>query len=58
MDIKLYDTVKLKTGEVACIVYIYEPGVAYEADIEKPEGMITDTIYHEQIETVMKQKKD
>ena len=45
MDIKLYDTVKLTTGEVACIVYIYEPGVEYEADIEKPEGMITCLLY-------------
>lgn len=42
---KMYDKVLLKTGESAFIVEIYEPGIAYEADINKADGdTITDTI--------------
>ena len=40
MDIKLYDKVRLKTGETASIVEIYEIGVAYEADIDRMDGSI------------------
>ena len=50
MDIKLYDKVRLKTGETASIVEIYAPGVAYEADIDRLDGSIdTDTIKQEDI---------
>lgn len=38
MRIELYDRVMLKTGETAFIVHIYEQGVAYEADVELPDG--------------------
>ena len=54
MKIKLYDTVRLKSGETACIVHIYEEGVAYEADIDTHDGkIITDTIFQNQIEKVI-----
>ena len=50
MEIKLYDRVRLKSGETASIVDIYEAGVAYEADIDRSDGRIeTDTIQHEDI---------
>ncbi|MBQ5850487.1 MAG: hypothetical protein IIW54_06705 [Lachnospiraceae bacterium] len=52
MKIEMYDKVKLKTGEIAFIVEIYEQGIAYEADIEKKEGIETDTIKHSDIEYV------
>lgn len=35
MNIKEYDKVLLKTGEIAYIVEIWEQGIAYEADIDK-----------------------
>ena len=55
MEIQLYDKVKLKTGETAYIVEVYERGVAYEADIDKADGSIeTDTIKHSDIELVIK----
>ena len=54
MDIKLYDKVRLKTGETASIVEIYEGGVAYEADIDRPDGSIdTDTIRQEDIAAIV-----
>ena len=44
MEIKLYDRVRLKSGETASIVEIYE------ADIDRSDGRIeTDTIQHEDI---------
>lgn len=46
MKIEMYDKVKLKTGEIAHIVEIYEQGAAYEADIEKSGDIETDTIKH------------
>ena len=50
MDLKIYDKVRLKTGETATIVEIYEIGVAYEADIDRSDGSIdTDTIRQEDI---------
>ena len=53
MKISMYDRVLLKSGESASIVEIYEPGVAYEADIDRVDGDIeTDTIRHEDIEKV------
>jgi len=54
MFIKEFDKIKLKTGETAYIVEIYKQGVAYEADIDYPDGTKTDTIKHEQIEKIMK----
>jgi len=47
---KLYDKVLLKSGETAYIVEVYEPGIAYEADIDKNDGDTeTDTIYQQDI---------
>ena len=52
--IKLYDTVRLKSGEVACIVEILGDGkICYVADIEKEEGTETDFIYSEDIAEVL-----
>lgn len=52
MKIDIYDKVKLKTGEIAHIVEIYEQGAAYEADIEKDGDTETDTIKHSDIDYV------
>ena len=58
MIIKMYDKVKLKNGQQATIVEIYEQGKAYEADIliddkgEYPEYE-TETIKHEDIEKII-----
>ena len=42
---KLYQKVKLKSGEYAHIVEIYKDGEAYEADIYSKDGLTrTDTI--------------
>ena len=48
---ELFQKVKLKTGEYAHIVEIYEDGIAYEADIySNPNGVTrTDTIQHQDI---------
>lgn len=55
MEINLLDKVKLKSGETAYIVEVYEKGVAYEADIDKFDGRIeTETIRHEDIEVILK----
>lgn len=51
--IKLYDKVKLKSGEVATIVEILDKSEAFVADIEKKDGTDTDFIYSEQIEKVI-----
>ena len=54
MNIKLYDKVRLKAGETASIVEIYESGVAYEADIDRPDGSIdTDTIQQEDVVAIV-----
>lgn len=51
MKIKMFDKVRLKSGETAYIVEIYRQGVAYEADIIKADGStITDTITQSEIE--------
>ena len=44
MEICLYDKVLLKDGRKASIVEIYEPGEAYEADIEVDGDYETETI--------------
>ena len=55
MSIELYDKVKLKNGNEAFIVEIYEQDVAYEADITVgDEEYITDTIRQEEIAEVLK----
>ena len=54
MKISLYDKVKLKNGSNATIVDIYEQGVAYEADIEKKDEYITDTISYNDILEIIK----
>lgn len=52
--ISLFDKVKLKTGETAYIVEVYEQGVAYEADIDREDGSVdTETIKQEDIECIM-----
>ena len=38
MEVSLYDKVLLTTGKTAYIVEIYEPGNAYEADIDRKDG--------------------
>ena len=58
MEIKLYDTVRLKDGREATIVEIYEQKKAYEVDIlidntgEYPEYE-TVTIKYEDIEKIL-----
>ena len=50
----LYQKIKLKNGEFAHIVEIYENGVAYEADIYSKDGKTrTDTIKHSDIHSVI-----
>ena len=47
MDVKIYDKVLLKSGQTAHIVEIWNPGVAYEADIDCGRGeYMTNTINH------------
>lgn len=51
MELKMFDKVRLKTGETAYVVEIYESGKAYEMDIDKLDGKtVTDTVWPEQIE--------
>ncbi len=54
MKIELYNRVKLKDGRKAVIVEIYEPGKAYEADIEQDGDYVTDTVKQEDILAVLK----
>lgn len=53
MTIRLYDKVKLKNGLCASIVEIYEPGVAYEADIDYEDEIRTETISADDIDCVI-----
>jgi hypothetical protein len=49
-----YQKIKLKSGEYAHIVEVYEDGVAYEADIYSLEGKTrTDTIKHSDIASLV-----
>ena len=51
--LKQYDKIKLKSGERAVIVEIWEPGVSYEADIEvESDDYKTETIKHTDIESI------
>ena len=55
MDVKLYDVVRLITGETACVVHIYEAGRLYEAVTEMDSGeAATGTVTQEQIAEVVK----
>ena len=58
MRIREFDRVLLQTGETASIAEIYEPGVAYEADIDTLDGHIrTDLIRQSDIARVLTAKK-
>ena len=51
---KLYQKIKLNSGEYAHIVEIYKEGVAYEADIYSNDGKTrTDTIEHSDIACII-----
>ena len=53
---EMYQKIKLKSGEYAHIVEIYENGVAYEADIYDKNGKIkTDTIKHSDIAFIIEE---
>ena len=53
MTIKQYDSVRLKSGQRAVIVEIWEQGVSYEADIEvSSDEFETETIKHADIASV------
>ena len=53
---KIYQKIKLRSGEYAHIVEIYEDGVAYEADIYGKDGKIrTDTIRHKDIVAIIEE---
>ena len=53
LEIKLYDRVRLKSGEAASIVEILEPYVAYLADIDYEEDTETEMIRYEDIEKIL-----
>ena len=58
VTIEQYDKVKLKTGEIARIVEIYQQGVIYEAEIFRPNGEFSVTleaVKQEDIVSVYKQ---
>jgi len=58
VKISEYDKVKLKSGEIARIVEIYECGVAYEAEIFHPNGEFSitlDTVMQKDILSVFKE---
>ncbi len=51
---QLYDRVCLDTGLFASIVEIYESGVAYEVDIDMPDGSIsTETVTYDRIRALL-----
>ena len=52
------DKIRLKSGEIARVVEVYEPGAAYEAEIFRPGGefgIVIDTVRHEEIFSVFKE---
>ena len=52
--IKPYDTVRLKSGETACIVEMLgDNKICYVADVAREEGTETDFIYSEDIAEVL-----
>ena len=54
IEIKLYDKIKLKTGEIAVIVEILknESMTGYIADIEEADDYRTETVFLEDIKSV------
>ena len=53
---KLYQKIKLKSGEYAHIIEIYEDGTAYEADIYDKNGKTrTDTIKQSDIAFIIEE---
>lgn len=52
-SIKLYDKVRLKSGEEAAIVEILGNGKSFVADIESADGTDTEFVKPEQIESVI-----
>lgn len=54
MTLNLYDKVILKNGNIGYIVEIYNNGEAFEADIDTPNGTITDTVYPDDIDHLVK----
>ena len=58
ITIEEFDKVKLKTGEIARIVEVYESGVAYEAEVYRPDGVFSitvDVVKHGDISSVFKE---
>ncbi len=53
IDIKKYDKVLLKSGQIAFITEIFEKGKAYLADVDYPEGTETEDIKQGQIEKII-----
>ena len=53
IQIKQYDRVLLKDGTQASIVEIFGDGNAFLADIDKPEGTVTDWLNPHDIEKVL-----
>lgn len=52
---ELFDKVRLKSGQLADIVEVYEKGVAYEADIELGDNEYdTDTIFEADIVEIVR----
>jgi len=50
----MYQKIKLKNGEYAHIVEIYEDGIAYEADIYSSDGKTrTDTVKQSEIAAII-----
>lgn len=57
--IRLYDKVRLVTGQVAYVVEIYSHGEVYEADIDDFDGTIrSDIIRHDQIDCILHRAED
>jgi hypothetical protein len=53
-----FDKVRLRTGETASIVEVYNDGEAYEADIDRDGEIETDTIRPEDIVEVLRKRRD
>ena len=56
MKIEEFDKVRLRTGETASIVEVYNDGEAYEADIDRDGDIETDTIWPEDIVEVSRRR--
>lgn len=56
MKIEEFDKVRLRTGETASIVEVYNDGEAYEADIDRDGDIETDTIWPEDIVEVLRRR--